>query len=181
MTRPLRPLDVAAAALCYPTPATPAALLAGAAQIRATTPALSGALQALAEWLADTPRGEAEERYSRQFDLSPVCTLDVGYHLFGEQYERGAFLAGMVGELRSAGVAWHPELPDHLPVLLRLLGRMADPEDRRLLADMVLLPAVEKILAALGDGSDLWMDVLAALPPVIEAAVPAPHSEVAHA
>src|SRR5450759_3107097 len=38
---------------------------------------------------------ELQELYTRTFDLSPVCALDIGYHLFGENYKRGVFLANL--------------------------------------------------------------------------------------
>ncbi len=43
-----------------------------------------------------------EELYTRTFDLNPVCALEIGWHLFGEDYERGAFLVRMRDQLRRA-------------------------------------------------------------------------------
>ena len=51
-----------------------------------------------------------EELYTVSFDLSPVVTLEVGWHLFGEQYERGAFLARLRGELLARVRAELPAL-----------------------------------------------------------------------
>ncbi|HSE32303.1 MAG TPA: hypothetical protein VLA93_12100, partial [Pyrinomonadaceae bacterium] len=36
-----------------------------------------------------------QELYTRTFDLNPACALEIGYHLFGENYKRGEFLANL--------------------------------------------------------------------------------------
>ncbi len=67
--------------------------------------------------------GALQELYTSTFDLNPHCTLDVGWHVFGERYDRGAFLATLRADLAAAGVPETAELPDHLTHLLRLIGR----------------------------------------------------------
>ncbi len=67
--------------------------------------------------------GALQELYTSTFDLNPHSTLDVGWHVFGERYDRGAFLATLRADLRAAGVPETSELPDHLTHLLRLIGR----------------------------------------------------------
>ena len=52
----------------------------------------------LREFLRDvqaTPVPLLQESYTQIFDLNPVCTLEAGYHLFGENYKRGLFLANL--------------------------------------------------------------------------------------
>ncbi len=93
-----------------------------------------------------------QELFTRTFDFDPKCTLDVGWHLFGESYERGDFLVRMRDELRRHGVDEGNELPDHLPHLLDLLAR-ATPALSAELARCFVVPAVEKIRAGL-DGQD---------------------------
>jgi len=130
---------------------------------------------AAAELVADLDlRGPdwSSERYTVLFDMQPVCTLAVGYHVFGETYARGELLAGLTGELRAYDISPGDELPDHLPVLLQLLGRMKDSEDRRLLLSVVLLPGLEKMLQELESASDPWSKVLRALPDVLRTAFP---------
>jgi nitrate reductase molybdenum cofactor assembly chaperone len=133
---------------------------------------LAAAAAALAEDLDVRGPDWAAERYTVLFDMSPVCTLAVGYHVFGETYARGEFLAGLVGELREHGVSMGEELPDHLPVLLQLLGRMQDAEDRRLLLSVVLLPGLDKMLSELETANDPWSKVLRALPDVLKESFP---------
>jgi nitrate reductase gamma subunit len=65
-----------------------------------------------------------QELFISTFDWNPATTLDLGWHFYGEQYERGEFLVRMREELRRYGVAESTELPDHLTHTLRLLGRM---------------------------------------------------------
>ena len=50
---------------------------------------------------------DLQELYTRTFDLNPVCALEVGYHLFGENYKRGEFLANLrVMDGRLSGKLW---------------------------------------------------------------------------
>jgi nitrate reductase delta subunit len=91
---------------------------------------------------------ELEELFTRTFDLNPVCSLEVGWHLFGENYERGEFLVRMRQLLRRHGLQESTELPDHLSHVLALLGRLPAGEADRLLSRSVL-PALEKMQAGL--------------------------------
>ena len=91
-----------------------------------------------------------QELYVQTFEFNPNCTLEIGWHLFGENYERGAFLVKMREELRRHGVPESNELPDHLTHLLALLPWM----ERRAAAELAgqaLLPALAKIRAGLKD------------------------------
>jgi nitrate reductase assembly molybdenum cofactor insertion protein NarJ len=90
---------------------------------------------------------ELEELYTRTFDISPVCSLEVGWHLYGEDYNRGAFLVRMRSLLRSLGIEEGAELPDHLESALRALGALAEssPEDADALARKFILPAIAKM------------------------------------
>jgi nitrate reductase delta subunit len=89
-----------------------------------------------------------QELYVQTFEFNPACTLEVGWHLYGENYERGEFLVRMRSELRRYGIAESTELPDHLTHLLPLMARMDHDEAARL-AGECLLPAIEKVRAAI--------------------------------
>lgn len=67
---------------------------------------------------------ELQELYTSTFDLNPVCSLEVGWHLYGEQYERGRLLVKIRQQLRQLNVSETTELPDHFSQILRALGRM---------------------------------------------------------
>ena len=91
---------------------------------------------------------ELQELFTRTFDLNPVCSLELGWHLFGENYERGVLLVRMRQELRRHQLPESSELPDHLTHVLRLVGRM----EHGYAADFVgacVLPALKKMRQAI--------------------------------
>jgi nitrate reductase assembly molybdenum cofactor insertion protein NarJ len=90
--------------------------------------------------------------------------MEIGWHLFGENYERGEFLVRMREQLRRYGIEESSELPDHLTHLLVLIGRM-EHEEAAELAGQFLLPALSKIRDGLKDNSygSLIADVQARL------------------
>lgn len=96
----------------------------------------------------DLDRLEAEELYTRTFDLNPPCALEIGWHLFGEDYHRGAILVRLREELARHGIEESCELPDHLVHVLPLIDRMA-PEEAARFVPACVTPAVMKIIAAL--------------------------------
>ena len=91
-----------------------------------------------------------QESYVQTFEFNPACTLEIGWHLFGENYERGEFLVRMREQLRRHGIAESTELPDHLTYLLPLLARMEHGEAAQLAGEF-LLPALAKIVGAVQD------------------------------
>lgn len=157
-------LDLLVDCLEYPGPDTAARARQAAAELAPLHPELAGPLWDLAVFLERAPSGEPEERYTALFDMNPVCTLHVGYHVFGDTYPRGELLAGLSGELRRAGVSTNGELPDFLPTVLRLLGRLDEPESRRALRQAALLPALARMTTALEASRDPWSHLLRALP-----------------
>jgi nitrate reductase delta subunit len=108
---------------------------------------------------------ELEEAYSATFDLDPACAPYVGHHLCGEGPRRGVFMARLADVYRADGFegAAGGELPDHLVVVLRYLARVPAGEARQALLQDGLLPALDKMLAALPDSDDAYRAVLAAL------------------
>ncbi len=73
--------DLVAACLEYPRANTARDARRAAERAAGDHAALARALWELAVWLETAPAGEAEERYTTLFDLSPVCTLHVGYQV----------------------------------------------------------------------------------------------------
>ncbi|MBK9215992.1 MAG: hypothetical protein IPM59_10405 [Chloracidobacterium sp.] len=92
---------------------------------------------------------ELQELYAQSFDLNPNCALEIGYHLFGEDYKRGAFLANLREAESAFELGQERQLPDYLPVLLRLLVYLEDDELRGSLAGYCLIPGLRKVAAAL--------------------------------
>jgi len=106
---------------------------------------------------------ELQELYTRTFDLSPVCALDIGYHLFGENYKRGVFLANLRETEAPFDLGQEHQLPDYLPVLLRLLTKLDDEELRSALIVDCMIPALEKMLKTLGEGENPYRHLIAAV------------------
>jgi len=98
-----------------------------------------------------------QELFTTTFDMQPVCYPYIGFHLYGESYKRGAFMAQLNEAYHGIGYSAEQELPDNLSVILRFIG--FDSENRytefsqALLSDGVL-PALEKMLKVFGEGSE---------------------------
>lgn len=109
---------------------------------------------------------ELQELYAQSFDLNPNCALEIGYHLFGEDYKRGAFLANLRETEDGFDLGQEQQLPDYLPVLLRLLVNVDDDELRGSLAGHCIVPGMKKIIGAFKQENpfvDLLKAVLAAV------------------
>lgn len=155
--------EALAALLAYPRPDYAARLAAcRGALVEAGGADAIGHLDAFASRVDGFTLEEIQERFTGTFDLNPACTLDVGWHLFGEQYERGAFLVEMREALRAHGVPESVELPDHLTHLLTLLGRL-DPARAADLATRAVAPALERILSAMGGTDNPFEHLLGAI------------------
>jgi nitrate reductase delta subunit len=119
---------------------------------------------------------ELQELYTATFDLDPKCALEVGWHLFGENYERGEFLVKMRGELRRLGIGESTELPDHITHALEAIGRM-EPDEAGEFATACLFPALDKMYAGLQGRSNPFEHVLLAVARVLERRYPRPDPE----
>jgi len=115
--------------------------------LRSEAPALLPLLADLRGRVEGLGVDEMQELFTRVFDLNPVCTLEVGWHLFGEQYERGEFLVKMRGLMRHFELPEDTELPDHLTHVLEVLGEM-DAESAQEFAAACVFPAVDKMSAS---------------------------------
>lgn len=110
---------------------------------------------------------DLEEYYTRTFDINPVSALEVGWHLYGDQYERGSFLVKMRGLSRTLGVKESGELPDHLAHVLCLLGRMKHEDAEPFIANY-LLPGLEKMLAGFAGKQNVYENVLKTIRDVLK-------------
>jgi nitrate reductase molybdenum cofactor assembly chaperone NarJ/NarW len=105
---------------------------------------------------------EMEELYTRTFDINPVSSLEVGWHLHGETYERGAFLVAMRDLLRRSKIEETSALPDHLTMVLQAVGRMHFHEAIPFISEK-LLKALEKMLEGFVDEENPYKHLLVAL------------------
>jgi len=123
----------------------------------------SAALANFRETVITLSLSELQELYTRTFDLSPVCALDIGYHLFGENYKRGVFLANLRETEAPFDLGQEHQLPDYLPVLLRLLTKLDDEELRSALIVDCMIPALEKMLKTLSESENPYRHLIAAV------------------
>ncbi len=170
--------DRLAALFRYPGPDYAGAVRACAAAATAVDPAAAGELTAFLGRVQPLAAEALEERFAAGFDLNPACALEIGWHLYGENYERGAFLVRMRERLAQAGVPESQELPDHLTLLLALLPRLPATESAEL-ARGWLLPALGKIRAGLRGEAALFAPLLDATTRLVERWVEAPTSRPA--
>lgn len=114
-----------------------------------------------------------QELYIQSFDMNTNGALEVGWHLFGESYDRGVFLVKMRQEMRRLGLAESTELPDHLSHVLRVLGRLESPAAEEF-AHEFILPALAKMRAGLEGLDSPFGNVLEAIQLVLESQHPRP-------
>ena len=151
--------DALAAVLTYPDENYLEAILEAA---RTAPPEIEQLLQEFARELEGRNTLELQELFTVTFDLNPVCSLELGWHLFGENYDRGLLLVKMRELLRQHGIAESGELPDHLAHALQLIARM-DAQERHDFAAAIVLPALGKMLDAFRDKPNPYKKVLEAI------------------
>ena len=171
-------MDDLAVCMEYPTPDTAKRAISASKRVGDALE-ISQALVDLAEMLDSAEVGEPEARYTMLFDLKAVCTLNLGHHLYGDTYQRGALLSELAGELNRAGVEHEHDLPDFLPTLLRLLGRLDDDEDRRLLFYALIEPSLKAVNIALAESPGPWPQILSLLPALLTRHIPKGSEEIA--
>ncbi len=126
-------------------------------QLQESHPEAAAALESFLHGLRQCDFERLKELYTVTFDVQPVCYPYIGYHLFGESYKRGAFMAQLNEAYRACGFSAGQELPDHLSVALRFLGLDAtnrEGEFCQALLNSGLIPALEKMLRTFGAQSE---------------------------
>ena len=140
--------ELLAGLFAYPDAGYPGRVAVTLESVEDRHPAAAGHLRSFLELLPADSLARMTEMYTRSFDVQAITTLDVGYLLFGDDYKRGELLAGLNKEHVRLGIDCGGELADHLPNLLRLVGRLDD--DPELLTDLVtqiLEPGIRTMLA----------------------------------
>lgn len=123
---------------------------------------LAGAVPEFAAAVAGMSGGEREELYTRTFDWSPEASPEIGWHLYGENYQRGEFLVQVRGMLRRHGIQETEGLPDHLVHIVPLVERLPAEEAAAFKAQY-LAPALAKIEMALAGADNPYRHVVRAL------------------
>lgn len=158
--RALLPYAVLAEAFCYPAPGLLETLKEGLADLPAA--AYRSAYARFLQKINRLALSEWEELYTRTLDLNPPAAPYIGFQIWGESYQRGAFLSTLNRALLETGVDLEGELPDHLIPVLRYLGRAPAPLPE--LAE-ALGPALQRMLSALrkADPANPYVDLYEAV------------------
>lgn len=145
----------AADLLAYPSPERRTAHLRGADVLAQLLPECAGALAPLRALLDLPETAPAEESYCEAFDHCGDRALEIGWHVFGENYARGSFLVFLRERLRAARFDEAGELPDHLSAILRV-APVLDEGAAATVLDELTVPAVRRILDGFGDRGNPW-------------------------
>lgn len=163
----VRPSTAVARLLAYPDDGFDRLLAAVPELVAAQVPDAGAPLQLFRDALAGLSPTDREELYTRTFDVNPACALEIGWHLFGEEYHRGALLVRLRDELRRHGIPEGTELPDHLLYVLPLLDRM-DGDRADDFAACCVLPALEKMGGAFAGKGNAYGHLLQAVMLVVQ-------------
>lgn len=159
--------------LNYPSAGGHETVAAALAKISESYPEERETLSPLLNFVLQSPEGALQELYTRTFEIQPICYLDIGYVLFGEDYKRGQFLVHMNREHEKAENSCGTELSDYLPNVLRLLAKIEDSDFAADLTQVFLLPALEKMLPGFGEKGNVYGGALQALSRVLKRDFPA--------
>lgn len=162
MARTKETYDLLASVLSYPDAELDGKLDQCIEMMGAANPELSVPFSKWADGVKSLSLEDRQEIYARTFDMSPSCTLELGWHLFGEQYDRGTFLVWMRGKLRQFELGESTDLPDHARHALAVLGRLK-PDAADSFSTACVLPALEMVrdgLKKLGSPYELLIDAI---------------------
>ncbi|MBX7259663.1 MAG: nitrate reductase molybdenum cofactor assembly chaperone [Candidatus Hydrogenedentes bacterium] len=125
------------------------------------------ALNSLGSEVANLSTEQAQEMYTRSFDLAPVCVPYVSVHIFGaESFKRAELMTGLKAAYERVGFTCGSELPDHVALILRSAPHL-DAEEWTDLKTHVLQPALEKMAPALEAARSPWRHVVRAAQHVV--------------
>jgi nitrate reductase assembly molybdenum cofactor insertion protein NarJ len=109
-------------------------------------------LQPFTDVISIVSKQELEDLYLRSFEVQSITTLDIGYVVFGDDYKRGELLVNLNKEHQNYNVDCGVELADNLANVLKLLNLIKDSELLNDLVNMIVAPALNKMIQGFGDG-----------------------------
>ncbi|MGH9328058.1 MAG: nitrate reductase molybdenum cofactor assembly chaperone [Terriglobia bacterium] len=136
--------------LDYPAAEIITAVETCASQMVTDCPEAAALLRNFQSSIAGMSLSKLQEVYTSTFDLRPDSTPSLGYHLFGDDVRRSLFMAKLKERIEAGGIALGCELPDHLPLVLRLVDRQGPGEESSILMTECLVPALSRIVQAMG-------------------------------
>ncbi|MBT3252193.1 MAG: hypothetical protein HN729_07180 [Candidatus Marinimicrobia bacterium] len=83
-----------------------------------------------ADFILDSKLSKIEELYTVSFDMNPSTCFEIGWHLYGEAYQRGEFLVKVRVLLRKDNIKESVELPDHISHCLLVLYLSKNEKDK---------------------------------------------------
>ncbi len=109
-------------------------------------PEVADEIRPFVDYICSHTQDEYEELYTKTFDVQPICYLDLGYVIFGEDYKRGAFLLHMQEEQLKAQNDCGTDLSDNICNMLTLFTKTDNLELLNELAVKILIPGLEKMI-----------------------------------
>lgn len=110
-------------------------------------PDVASEIMPFVDYVTAHTQDEYEELYTKTFDVQPICYLDLGYVIFGEDYKRGAFLLHMQEEQLKAGNDCGTDLSDNICNMLTLYTKTDNQELLNELSVKILIPGLEKMIS----------------------------------
>lgn len=151
--------DALARLLRYPEDGYQKNVSALRAHLEATNSPSSADIASFDDAVRKLPLSDCEELFTRTFEINPACALEVGWQLYGENYERGNFIVSMRQGMKLFDLPESSELPDHLSHVLQSVGRMKAEQASEFIGKLVL-PAVKKMNEGLKDKDNPYRFVL---------------------
>lgn len=108
-------------------------------------PELSDLFKPFADYMLSKDLYEQQELYTKTFDVQPICYLDLGYIIFGEDYKRGAFLLHMQQEQQNYNNDCGFDLSDNICNILTLIPMHKDATFVNDLATSIMIPGLKKM------------------------------------
>lgn len=136
--------------------------------VKTAVPELMPKLDSFVKHIQQKNIASQQEYYISTFDVQALCYLDIGYVLYGEDYNRGVFLANMKKEQEKAGNNCGSELPDHLPNILTLLPKLVDENLAEELIVSMLMPALGKMIESFQSAGNVYKGTLEILLRIME-------------
>jgi nitrate reductase delta subunit len=107
-----------------------------------------------------------QEGYTAAFDMNPSTTLNLTYHLYGDNEKRADMLARLQQRYQDAGYERTTgELPDYLPMMLEFLSVCPDTENTGLIWEC--LRGIEEVVDRLQTTAPPYAALLQPLIPMV--------------
>lgn len=133
--------------LRYPDKKYPEIAKACICMLQEKYPEMAEELKPFVDYVCTHTQDEYEELYTKTFDVQPICYLDLGYVIFGEDYKRGAFLLHMQEEQIEAKNDCGTDLSDNISNVLTLYTKTNKQAMLDELSVKILIPGLEKMIS----------------------------------